>query len=392
MSSLEERDMGVAAPGSSTSGLGVVAVGAALEAVAGVAAMQEEVAIRRDGPETDPDEPPKKRVRLPEGEAGKLEERLYSVLCCTVCLDLPKASVYQCTNGHLMCAGCFIHLLADSRLKEEQATCPNCRCEISKNLCCRNLAVEKAVSELPADCPFCLKQFPRSTLERHQKEECQDRCVCHTGVNCLTCTRPYLVTLCKYKRIGCPWQGPFHELPAHEGECCHPNKTGAELMGVLGEMDQSHRRDMQLYNSIFGLLCYEKIGFTEVQFRPYRTDDFITRLYYETPRFTVLNQTWVLKARVNDSERNPNLSCKRTLSFQLLLKSKVNSPLECSFLLLKGPYDDVRIKPVIHHHAFSNDTNETEYVLLPISDSVECNKLLAAKNINLRLFIFQIQK
>ena len=56
--------------------------------------------------------------------SGKLEERLHSVLCCTVCLDLPKASVYQCTNGHLMCAGCFIHLLADARLKEEQATCP----------------------------------------------------------------------------------------------------------------------------------------------------------------------------------------------------------------------------------------------------------------------------
>lgn len=33
-------------------------------------------------------------------------------------------------------------------------------------------------------------------------------------------------------------------------------------MGILGEMDQSHRRDMQLYNSIFSLLCYEKIGFT----------------------------------------------------------------------------------------------------------------------------------
>uniref|UniRef100_A0AAV2K3U8 Zinc finger TRAF-type-containing protein 1 n=1 Tax=Knipowitschia caucasica TaxID=637954 RepID=A0AAV2K3U8_KNICA len=337
--------------------------------------MQEEIGSKREGPEPDPDEPPKKKAKVPEGEAGKLEERLYSVLCCTVCLDLPKASVYQCTNGHLMCAGCFIHLLADSRLKEEQATCPNCRCEISKNLCCRNLAVEKAVSELPTDCTFCLKQFPRSSLERHQKEECQDR-----------------VTQCKYKRIGCPWQGPFHELPAHESECSHPTKTGTELMGILGEMDQNHRRDMQLYNSIFSLLCYEKIGFTEVQFRPYRTDDFITRLYYETPRFTVLNQTWVLKARVNDSERNPNLSCKRTLSFQLILKSKVNSALECSFLLLKGPYDDVRIKPVIHHHCFSNDTNETEYVLLPISDSVECNKLLAAKNINLRLFIFQVQK
>ncbi|NXU26060.1 CYR1A protein, partial [Thalassarche chlororhynchos] len=130
----------------------------------------------------------------------------------------------------------------------------------------------------------------------------------------------------------------------------------------------------------------------EVQFRPYRTDDFITRLYYETPRLTVLNQTWVLKARVNDSERNPNLSCKRTLSFQLILKSKINSPMECSFLLLEGPYDDVKIRPVIYHFVFSNENNETDYMALPILDSVECNKLLAAKNINLRLFIFQIQK
>ncbi|XP_032323865.1 cysteine and histidine-rich protein 1-A isoform X1 [Camelus ferus] len=203
----------------------------------------------------DPDAPPKKRLRAAEAAeaaaaaaaagSGKLEERLYSVLCCTVCLDLPKASVYQCTNGHLMCAGCFIHLLADARLKEEQATCPNCRCEISKSLCCRNLAVEKAVSELPSECGFCLCQFPRSLLERHQKEECQDR-----------------VTQCKYKRIGCPWHGPFHELTVHEAACAHPTKTGNELMEILDEMDQSHRREMQLYNSIFSLLSFEKIGYT----------------------------------------------------------------------------------------------------------------------------------
>ncbi|XP_033848928.1 zinc finger TRAF-type-containing protein 1-like isoform X1 [Acipenser ruthenus] len=394
MSSLEDRgEVGVpvaTAPSSSSAGLGVGAAGAGLEAGPGGPGVQggQEQADQ----EPDPDAPPKKRVRLlQEGEAGKLEERLYVVLCCTVCLDLPKASVYQtdcnvrvdlpmssfyqCTNGHLMCAGCFIHLLADARLKEEQATCPNCRCEISKSLCCRNLAVEKAVSELPCECSFCLKLFPRSVLERHQKEECQDR-----------------VTVCKYKRIGCPWKGPFHELTVHEAECCHPTKTGNELMGILDVMDQSHRKEMQLYNGIFSLLCFEKIGFTEVQFRPYRTEDFITRLYYETPRFTVLNQTWVLKARVNDSERNPNLSCKRTLSFQLILKSKVNSAMECSYLLLKGPYDDVKIKPVIYHYVFSNDANETDYMPLPIIDSIECNKLLAAKNINLRLFIFQIQK
>lgn len=87
-----------------------------------------------------------------------------------------------------MCAGCFIHLLADARLKEEQATCPNCRCEISKSLCCRNLAVEKAVSELPSDCSYCLKQFPRSSLDHHQSEECQDRYILTQLRN--TCQHP----------------------------------------------------------------------------------------------------------------------------------------------------------------------------------------------------------
>ncbi|XP_073749523.1 zinc finger TRAF-type-containing protein 1 isoform X4 [Callorhinus ursinus] len=171
----------------------------------------------------------------------------WCVRVCTSCRSVSSSPFpsSQCTNGHLMCAGCFIHLLADARLKEEQATCPNCRCEISKSLCCRNLAVEKAVSELPSECGFCLRQFPRSLLERHQKEECQDR-----------------VTQCKYKRIGCPWHGPFHELTVHEAACAHPTKTGNELMEILDEMDQSHRKEMQLYNSIFSLLSFEKIGYT----------------------------------------------------------------------------------------------------------------------------------
>ena len=83
----------------------------------------------------------------------------------------------QCTNGHLMCIACFSHLLADARLKDETATCPNCRCEISKASCSRNLAVEKAISELPAECQFCSEQHPRSELLHHEKELCQERCV-----------------------------------------------------------------------------------------------------------------------------------------------------------------------------------------------------------------------
>ena len=45
----------------------------------------------------------------------------------------------QCSNGHLMCAGCFTHLLADARIRDETATCPNCRVEITRSIATRNL-------------------------------------------------------------------------------------------------------------------------------------------------------------------------------------------------------------------------------------------------------------
>ena len=76
-----------------------------------------------------------------------------------------------------MCASCLMHLLADGRLKDEAATCPTCRCEISKTGCIRNLAVEKAISELPSACQYCSKAMPRHSLDRHERELCATRCV-----------------------------------------------------------------------------------------------------------------------------------------------------------------------------------------------------------------------
>lgn len=124
----------------------------------------------------------------------KLEQRLGGILCCAVCLDLPKSAIFQCTNGHLMCAGCFTHLLADARLRDETASCPNCRCVISRDLCSRNLAVEKAVCELPGQCRFCGRELPRALLDKHEDDQCDER-----------------IVRCRFARIGCPWRGPNHE-------------------------------------------------------------------------------------------------------------------------------------------------------------------------------------
>lgn len=101
-----------------------------------------------------------------------------------------------------MCAGCFSHLLADARLKDESATCPNCRCELNKNVCSRNLAVEKAISELPSECQYCSEQLPRCGLEYHERELCQERCVPCAYSGTPFAQSPFVLQLCTFSLPG----------------------------------------------------------------------------------------------------------------------------------------------------------------------------------------------
>jgi hypothetical protein len=143
-----------------------------------------------------------------------------------------------------MCVGCFQHLLADARLKDEQATCPNCRCEISKNLCSRNLAVEKMLLELPATCQYCNYMYSRNTLDNHEKNECVER-----------------LTKCNYECIGCTWEGPYHELSYHSEQCGHPNKESRQIINFLKERDAKFQEEQQSLMSFIGLLSYEKMSY-----------------------------------------------------------------------------------------------------------------------------------
>ncbi|KAG5319907.1 CYHR1 protein, partial [Acromyrmex charruanus] len=360
---------------------GVVEQVAATAAAAVVAAPLRE---EHDKPE-DFHEPDKKRRRTVRAEDAakteqKLEHRLGGILCCAVCLDLPRAAVYQilarhkcgrpskrCANGHLMCAGCFTHVLADARLRDEMATCPNCRIEISKTTASRNLAVEKAVSELPAECQYCAKEFPRNSLEHHEEAMCEER-----------------ISSCKYSRIGCPWRGPNHEIPEHESHCVHPHRTGADVMEALREIDARTLEERRLYDNVFDLLSYEKITFNDLQMKPYRTDEFIHKLFYETSRFGAFNNQWVVKARINSNQRDPTQSSERDITYQLILKTKTTYPLPVYYLILKGPFGDMKVHPRIHRFEFTEQENESPYFTLPLPDTAECNRLLAAKAISFR--------
>lgn len=67
-----------------------------------------------------------------------------------------------------------------------------------------------------------------------------------------------------------------------------------------------------------------------------------------------------------------------------MLKTKTSVPLSLHYMILRGPFSDIKLKAKIYKFEFTEHENETPYVKLPLLDSAECNRLLAAKAINFR--------
>ncbi|XP_023938376.1 zinc finger TRAF-type-containing protein 1 homolog isoform X2 [Bicyclus anynana] len=313
---------------------------------------------------------PKKRKTVAEGEEiEKLEHRLGGILCCAVCLDLPQAAVYQCSNGHLMCAPCFMHLLADARLRDESATCPNCRVEISKTSASRNLAVEKTVSELPSECRHCARVYPRHSLQHHEENVCDDR-----------------LTGCRYACLGCGWRGAARAAAAHEEACAHPRQSAADLVELLAQRERLNGERLQLHTQLLDLLSVEKITFTDLQLKPYRTEE-LHKLYYETSRFSAFGHQWLVKAFVNKHQRDPTQSSQREITYQLILKSKPPAPLGVSWTWVRGPWGEARVAPALAAHAFREDEAAPARAL-PLADAADANRLLSNKAIHFRLIMF----
>lgn len=55
---------------------------------------------------------------------------------------------------------------------------------------------------------------------------------------------------------------------------------------------------------------------SDLQLKPYRTDEYVHKLYYETSKFSAFNHQWVVKARINNSQRDPHQSSERDISYQ----------------------------------------------------------------------------
>ncbi len=136
------------------------------------------------------------------------------------------------------------------------------------------------------------------------------------------------------------------------------------------------------------------ISFLDLILKPFRTDDFVAKLYFETSRFTALQYQWQVRARINDNNPHPHTTITRSLTYQLVLKSKVSQPIDLKFFILKGPHGDpstVQIQPIIYHFEFNQNSTETEYLKLPIT-SQECNRILSSSSISFRLLMVQLDR
>lgn len=59
-------------------------------------------------------------------------------------------------------------------------------------------------------------------------------------------------------------------------------------------------------------------------------------------------------------------------------------------MMLRSPFGESAIKPALKQYEFSEDNIDSGHHDISLADPSECNKMLAARFINLRLLMFQI--
>lgn len=57
---------------------------------------------------------------------------------------------------------------------------------------------------------------------------------------------------------------------------------------------------------------------TDLQMKPYRTDEYVHKLFYETTRFSAFNHQWIVKSIINNSQRDVHQTNDRQITYQVM--------------------------------------------------------------------------
>ena len=116
---------------------------------------------------------------------------------CQICLGLPEHPIvyYQCSEGHLICSSCFQTITFDKK-------CAVCRKDM-KNAS-RNRIAEECVKIRIVKCENdqCNTELQYGDMYNHIMKECK-----------------YTNVACKYKPLGCSWNGMRNNQLSHQSQC-----------------------------------------------------------------------------------------------------------------------------------------------------------------------------
>ncbi len=98
-----------------------------------------------------------------------LEKLHEDLLSCPVCLEIPKKEIYQCKNGHVICAQCLSSGVSGK--------CPQCRVPLDRDHATRNRSLESILDTMTFDCPQklkgCTEKLARGSFQMHSEKECK---------------------------------------------------------------------------------------------------------------------------------------------------------------------------------------------------------------------------
>ena len=101
-----------------------------------------------------------------------------------------------------------------------------------------------------------------------------------------------------------------------------PRSTRLTPTTIMTDKNKSHI-DENLRNFLRQYLK-KSFSMTDLRLQSYRTDEFIHKLFYETTRFSAFNHQWIVKAIVNNSQRDVHQSNDRFITYQVISNVLIN--------------------------------------------------------------------
>ncbi|XP_060646702.1 zinc finger TRAF-type-containing protein 1-like [Drosophila nasuta] len=299
---------------------------------------------------------------------------------CIVCNTVPFSKIYECNNGHLICAGCYQIRVLDKMLGSQMGTCSQCGVRIYRQRVNRNTDVEQQLAEAVVACEKCNMHLPRCQLRLHSLQDCCNR-----------------LTTCKYKRIGCKWKGKVGVLEeAHNENCEFRHKKAEELLKELRKMTEKRDKKTALRVNVMRFLQMPQITARMVHLIP--TDEtFLPNVFTTCQIIDAFNRRWSVEfmwrtANLAD-EPNEEETDPCTLLFQLCLYNSgiERSPLGLSYTLLSSTYSDIRFQAnLCMRHDFSRDNPNGPVATIYENSWHNINRLLNKRGFYARLLMARI--